>query len=85
MPNAAELDPDALKVALNATDILLRFRDYTPPGGRFVMLLGKFRDDLREAPEMEAEEPADAGGVQRGPECPQAQAGGAPCCGHAGC
>lgn len=43
-----ELDTDALGVALYCVDNVLRFRSYTP-GSLLVMLLGKFRDDLRDA------------------------------------
>jgi hypothetical protein len=60
MKNAAELDLDALKVALNAVDNLLKFRAYTP-GGLFVILLGKFRDDLRDDLEMNPEPPISRG------------------------
>jgi hypothetical protein len=43
-----ELDGDALGIALYCIDSVLRFRSYTP-GSMLVMLLGKFRDDLRDA------------------------------------
>jgi len=59
--NLTELDSDALKVALNAAETLLTFRAFTTPGGMFVMLLGKFRDDVREALDMEALRPAERG------------------------
>lgn len=55
------LDSDVLKVALNSADTLLTFRAFTAPGGMFVMLLGRFRDDVREALEMEALRPAQRG------------------------
>jgi hypothetical protein len=55
------LDSDALKVALDSADTLLTFRAFTAPGGMFVMLLGRFRDDVREALEMEALRPAQRG------------------------
>jgi hypothetical protein len=45
MSEPAELESDALKIALNAVDALLKFRAYMP-GVLFVILLGKFRDDL---------------------------------------
>jgi hypothetical protein len=60
MRSPSEMTPDELKVALNGVDTLLRFQAYTP-GGLFVILLGKFRDDVRDALSMATEEP-----VQRG-------------------
>jgi hypothetical protein len=51
-----ELSADALQVARDAAETLVRFREYTPPGGMLVMLLSRFRDDTREALEMEPEE-----------------------------
>jgi hypothetical protein len=47
MNDPAELDPDAIVVALNAVDTLVKFRAYMADG-LFVILLGKFRDDLRD-------------------------------------
>ena len=58
MRSAAHLDPDALLVALESAETLLKFRDFMPPGGLLVVVLGKFRDDLRDALEMEAVEHA---------------------------
>lgn len=49
MPSPADLGPDALKVALEATDTLLTFGAYTPVGSKLVMLLGSWRDDLSDA------------------------------------
>ena len=46
--NPTELDADAFDLALYCVDNVLRFRSYTP-GSLLVMLLGKFRDDLRDA------------------------------------
>jgi hypothetical protein len=63
MNDPAGLDPDALKVALDAVDSLLRFRAYTP-GGLFVILLGKFRDDVRSAISMAIEEPVQRGSLR---------------------
>jgi hypothetical protein len=63
MNDSAGLDPDALKVALDAVDSLLRFRAYTP-GGLFVILLGKFRDDVRHALSMAIEEPVQRGSLR---------------------
>jgi hypothetical protein len=54
MRNADQLDSGAVKAALEAADSLLSFRDFTPPHGLFVMLLGRFRDDLRDTLGMEA-------------------------------
>jgi hypothetical protein len=56
MKNVANLDPDALKVALQSVDTLLKFQAYTP-GGLFVIILGKFRDDIRDALELSADQP----------------------------
>jgi hypothetical protein len=63
MNDPAGLDPDALKVALDAVDSLLRFRAYTP-GGLFVILLGKLRDDVRSALSMAIEEPVQRGSLR---------------------
>jgi hypothetical protein len=41
----------------------LRFRAYTP-GGLFVILLGKFRDDVRNALSMAIEEPVQRGSLR---------------------
>src|ERR1700677_4215541 len=58
MNDPESLAPDALKVALESAETLLTFRDFTPPGGLFVMVLGAFRDELREALCMEVLRPA---------------------------
>jgi len=58
MPALAELPSDALHVAHEAASVLIRFRDFLPPGGLLVMLAGKFRDDLGEALELEPGERA---------------------------
>jgi hypothetical protein len=63
MNDPAGLEPDALKVALDAVDSLLRFRAYTP-GGLFVILLGKFRDVVRSALSMAIEEPVQRGSLR---------------------
>jgi hypothetical protein len=55
MNHPAELGPGVLKVALSAIDSLLKFRAYTP-GGLFVILLGKFGDDVRDVLSMVVEE-----------------------------
>jgi hypothetical protein len=57
MTNIVErLDPGALKDGLDAVDVLLRFRAFTP-GPMLVMLAGRFRDDLREDHDMNRLEP----------------------------
>jgi hypothetical protein len=53
MRSLTELPVDALQVAHDAAETVLRFRAYLPPGGLLVMLAGKFRDDIRDAREME--------------------------------
>lgn len=50
-----KLDTDALKVALDASDVLMRYKQFLPRGGLLLMLVSRFRDDVREALEMEAE------------------------------
>jgi hypothetical protein len=42
------LDTETFNLAMHCVETVLRFRAYTPIGGMLVMLLGKFRDDLRE-------------------------------------
>jgi hypothetical protein len=56
----ARLDPVALKVALDAVEALLQFRAFTP-GPMLVMLLGRFRDDLREDYDIHRLEPVPRG------------------------
>jgi hypothetical protein len=53
MRSFAELPADALQVARDAADVLIRFRGYLPPGGMLVMLAGRLRDDVRDVLEME--------------------------------
>lgn len=53
MPSLTELPADALQVVRDSADVLLRFRDFLPPNGLLVMLAGRFRDDVREALELE--------------------------------
>jgi hypothetical protein len=65
MRDAAHLDSGALRVALEAAETLLTFRDLTPPGGLLVVVLSAFRDDLREALDMEALRPAERGDQYR--------------------
>jgi hypothetical protein len=56
MNDPAELDPYVLKIALESVDTVLKFQAYTP-GRLFVMLVGRFRDDLREALKMDTLRP----------------------------
>jgi hypothetical protein len=53
MRSLTELPADALQVARDAADTLVRFREFLPPGGMLVMLAGRLRDDAREALDME--------------------------------
>jgi hypothetical protein len=61
MPSLSELPVDELKVAHDAAETLIDAREYLPTG-LLVMLLGKFRDDIREELEMEAADLARRGG-----------------------
>lgn len=56
MRSLTELQPDALKVAHDAAETLMSFKAFLPPGGLLLMLLGRFRDDIREVLEMERED-----------------------------
>jgi len=56
MRSLKDLDADALKVALTASDTLTEHKAYMPRGGLLVMLVGRFRDDVREALGMEADD-----------------------------
>jgi len=49
------LPEDALKAALDASDALMQHKQSMPRGGLLVMLISRFRDDTREALEMEPE------------------------------
>jgi hypothetical protein len=55
MRSLTQLPEDELKVALNAAEALMRFKAYLP-GGLLFMLVGRFRDDIREILGMEVEE-----------------------------
>ena len=55
------LDSGAIKNALEAVDAVMSLRDFTPPAGLFVMMLGRWRDDMRDALEMEPLRPAERG------------------------
>jgi hypothetical protein len=54
MRSMTDLPADALQVARDAADVLIRFRGYLPPGGMLVMLAGRLRDDVREVLDMES-------------------------------
>jgi hypothetical protein len=56
MRTLKDLDTDALKVALTACGTLMEHKAYMPRGGLLVMLLGRFRDDVREALDLETED-----------------------------
>jgi hypothetical protein len=53
MRSLKDLDTDALKVALDASDSLMKHKAYLPPGGLLVMLLGRWRDEVGDALGME--------------------------------
>jgi len=44
-----DTDTDALKVALDASDSLMKHKASLPPGGLLVMLLGRWRDEVSDA------------------------------------
>ena len=60
MPSLSELPEDELKVAHDAAETLIDSREYLP-AGMLVMLLGRFRDDIREALDMEVGDQARRG------------------------
>ena len=49
------LPEDARKAALDATDALMLHKQFLPRGGLLLMLVSRFRDDTREALDMEPE------------------------------
>jgi len=55
MRSPKDLDTDALKVALEAADALMRHKQFMPRGGLLLMLVSRFRDDTRDALAMEPE------------------------------
>jgi hypothetical protein len=65
MRSLTELPTDALQVARDAADTVIRFRAFLPPGGLLVMLAGRLRDDVREALELEPVEAAYRGRERR--------------------
>jgi hypothetical protein len=68
MRSMTELPTDALQVARDAAETLIRFRAYLPPGGWLVLLAGKFRDDIRDVLEMETLPPAYRGREHKSPD-----------------
>lgn len=59
------LPEDARKVALQATEALMRHKQFLPRGGLLLMLVSRFRDDTREALALEPERYPGHGGVFR--------------------
>jgi hypothetical protein len=55
MRSLSEMPPDALQVAHDAAGALLKFRAYLPPGALLVMIVGRFRGDIRDELGMEPE------------------------------
>ena len=62
MRSLTELPADELKIAHDAAETLIDAREYLPTGV-LVMLLGRFRDDIREELEMEAIDQARRGHI----------------------
>jgi hypothetical protein len=61
-----ELDQDKLNEARQCAGALIAFKAYMPPDGTLLMLIGKFRDDVKDL--MEAErDPAPKRGTERHP------------------
>lgn len=56
-------DEDGLKAALDASDALMQRKDFMPHRGLLVMLLSRFRDDVREQLEMPPERRPSHGSV----------------------
>jgi hypothetical protein len=50
-----KLSSDELHEALHAADALMQHKQFMPRGGLLLMLVSRFRDDVREQLEMEAE------------------------------
>lgn len=48
MRSLTELPEEELKMALEAADALMRHRVFLPRGGLLLMMLSRFRDDIRE-------------------------------------
>jgi hypothetical protein len=49
MRTATELSIDALQVARDSAETLVKFKAYLPPGGLLLMLTSKFQDDICDA------------------------------------
>jgi hypothetical protein len=47
------LPTDELRLAQQTAETLIRFKAYLPPGGLLLMLVSKFRDDIRDVLGME--------------------------------
>jgi hypothetical protein len=56
MRSLTELPKDKLKVAHDATEALMEHKAYLPPGGLLFMLVGRYRDDIREILGMQVED-----------------------------
>lgn len=54
MRSVTDLDADALRVAHDAAERVMSLKEYLPSRGLLLMLMMKFRDDLRDALEMES-------------------------------
>jgi hypothetical protein len=59
------LPEDARKSALDATEALMYHKQFLPRGGLLLMLVSRFRDDTREALQMEPERYPGRGSVFR--------------------
>lgn len=59
------LPEDARKDALDATEALMHHKQFLPRGGLLLMLVSRFRDETREALEMEPERYPGRGSVFR--------------------
>jgi hypothetical protein len=55
MRSLTDLPADALQVARDAAQALMRFKAYMPPGGLLLMLVSKFADDAGDALDIERE------------------------------
>jgi hypothetical protein len=64
MKPLTDLDADALNVAREAAETVIGLRAYMP-GSMLLVLLGRFRDDIADALEMEPVTPPKLGGSQR--------------------
>jgi hypothetical protein len=55
MPALKDLHLDDLEVALNAADALMKHKEFLPRAGLLLMLISRFRDDIRDAIGAEVE------------------------------